>query len=74
MTSRSPARAFANSHTTSNTIAAPMPICLDGPLAGEVHDEGESFVYDGQLLGEESGRYELTHAGYRWESDEIMQV
>jgi hypothetical protein len=45
-----------------------MPLCIDGPLAGECHDQGPSFEFDGRALGEEGGNYRLVDGEYRWES------
>jgi len=43
-----------------------MPNCIDGPLAGERHDQGPSFEFDGRAIGEESGFYTLKDGEYRW--------
>ena len=47
-----------------------MPLCIDGPLAGETHDRGPSFEFDGQELGLESGVYGLVDGMYCWESEQ----
>lgn len=39
--------------------------CVDGPLVGEFHQQGESFRFD----GEESGTYRLTKGAYVWDAD-----
>jgi hypothetical protein len=46
-----------------------MPLCIDGPLAGETHEQGPSFSFDGRVIGEASGIYRLVDGVYRWESD-----
>lgn len=40
----------------SETIGFP---CVDGPLVGEFHQQGESFEFDGSRLGLEDGTYRL---------------
>lgn len=46
-----------------------MPLCVNGPLAGETHERGPSFEFDGRLIGEESGTYRLVDGMYCWEAD-----
>lgn len=45
------------------------PLCTDGFLAGEIHEQGPSFTFDGRVIGEEGGVYRLVDREYRWESD-----
>jgi len=46
-----------------------MPICVDGPLRNEEHEQGESFTFHGGTIGEENGVYRLIDGEYHWEAD-----
>jgi hypothetical protein len=46
-----------------------MPVCIDGPLAGETRDQGPSFEFDGRELGLQSGTYLLVNGEYLWQAD-----
>jgi hypothetical protein len=41
--------------------------CVDGPLVGEFHQQGDAFEFDGACAGLESGWYRLHNAVYVWE-------
>jgi hypothetical protein len=40
--------------------------CADGPLKGEMHEQGTKFFFNGRPLGFESGFYELSDGVYCW--------
>jgi hypothetical protein len=44
-------------------------LCIDGPLRGELHGPGARFGFDGRVIGEECGFYELEDDQYHWHAD-----
>ena len=47
----------------SETIGFP---CVDGPLVGEFHQQGEVFELEGSRIGLEDGTYRLVGGSYVW--------
>ena len=42
--------------------------CVDGPLVGEFHQQGESFEVEGSRAGLEDGTYRLVGGSYVWQA------
>jgi hypothetical protein len=42
--------------------------CVDGPLVGEFHDQGESFEFEGSWIGSKDGTYRLVGGSYLWQA------
>ncbi len=47
-----------------STIGFP---CVDGPLVGEFHQQGEAFEHEGSQIGLEDGTYRLVGGSYVWQ-------